>query len=95
MPYAFYRTISDVLCNFKRFHNFIFHQSARYLWHRPGVKVGSLVRSAIILTKQTPNALISNDMYLDLFMSATTSINLRSYSLRGPTKCYLHCKTLP
>ena len=46
MPYAFSRTISDVLCTFKRFHNFIFHQSARWVYLGPGVKVGSLLWSA-------------------------------------------------
>ena len=46
MPYAFSRTISDVLCTFKRFHNFIFHQSARWVYLGPGVKVGSLFWSA-------------------------------------------------
>ena len=46
MPYAFSRTISDVLCTFKRFHNFIFHQSARWVYLGPGVKVGSLFLSA-------------------------------------------------
>ena len=40
MPYAFSRTISDVLCTFKRFHNLIFHQSARWAYLGPGVKVG-------------------------------------------------------
>ena len=44
--YAFSRTISDVLCTFKRFHNFIFHQSARWVYLGPGVKVGSLFWSA-------------------------------------------------
>ena len=44
--YAFSRTISDVLCTFKRFHNFIFHQSARWVYLGPGVKVGSLLWSA-------------------------------------------------
>ena len=44
--YAFSRTISDVLCIFKRFHNFIFHQSARWVYLGPGVKVGSLFWSA-------------------------------------------------
>ena len=48
MPYAFSRTISDVLCTFKRFHNFIFHQSARLVYLGPGVKVGSLFWSARI-----------------------------------------------
>ena len=33
-------TISDVLWTFKRFHNFIFHQSARWVYLGPGVKVG-------------------------------------------------------
>ena len=28
----FSRTISDVLCTFKHFHNFIFSQSARWVW---------------------------------------------------------------
>ena len=46
MPYAFSRTISDVLCTFKRFHNFIFHQSARWVYLGPGVKVGCLFWSA-------------------------------------------------
>ena len=46
MPYAFSRTISDVLFTFKRFHNFIFHQSARWVYLGPGVKVGSLFWSA-------------------------------------------------
>ena len=46
MPYAFSRTISAVLCTFKRFHNFIFHQSARWVYLGPGVKVGSLLWSA-------------------------------------------------
>ena len=46
MPYAFSRTISDVLCTFKRFHNFIFHQSARWVYLGPGVKVGNLFWSA-------------------------------------------------
>ena len=46
MPYAFSRTISDVLCTFKRFHNLIFHQSARWVYLGPGVKVGSLLWSA-------------------------------------------------
>ena len=32
--------ISDVLCTFKRFHNLIFHQSARWVYLGPGVKVG-------------------------------------------------------
>ena len=32
VPYAFSRTISDVLCAFKRFHNLIFHQSARWVY---------------------------------------------------------------
>ena len=48
MPYAFYRTISDVLCTFKRFHNLIFHQSARWVYLGPGVNVGSLFWSARI-----------------------------------------------
>ena len=48
VPYAFYRTISDVLCTFKRFHNFIFQQSARWVYLGPGVKVGSLFWSARI-----------------------------------------------
>ena len=39
MPYAFPRTISNVLCTFKRFHNFIFHQSARWVYLGPGVKL--------------------------------------------------------
>ena len=46
MPYAFSRTISDVLCTFKRFHNFIFHQSGIWVYLGPGVKVGSLFWSA-------------------------------------------------
>ena len=46
MPYAFFRTISDVLCTFKRFHNFNFHQSARWVYLGPGVIVGSLFWSA-------------------------------------------------
>ena len=46
MPYAFSRTISDVLCTFMRFHNFIFRQSARWVYLGPGVKVGSLLWSA-------------------------------------------------
>ena len=46
MPYAFSRTISDVMCTFKRFHNFIFQQSARWVYLGPGVKVGSLFWSA-------------------------------------------------
>ena len=48
MPNAFSRTISDVLCTCKRFHNFIFHQSARWVYLGPGVKVGSLFWSAIM-----------------------------------------------
>ena len=39
--YAFSRTLSDVLCTFRRFHNFIFHQSARWVYLGPGVNVGS------------------------------------------------------
>ena len=46
MPYAFCRTISDVLCSFKLFHNFIFHQSERLVYLGPGVTVGSLLWSA-------------------------------------------------
>ena len=46
--YAFSHTMSDVLCTFKRFHNFIFHQSARWVYLGPGVKVGSLFWSARI-----------------------------------------------
>ena len=46
VPYAFSRTISDVLCTFKRFHNFMFHQSARWVYLGPGVTVGSLFWSA-------------------------------------------------
>ena len=46
MPYAFFRTISDVSCTFKRFHNLIFHQSVRWVYLGPGVKVGSLFGSA-------------------------------------------------
>ena len=46
MPYAFSRTISNVLCTFKRFQNFNFHQSARWVYLGPGVKVGSLFWSA-------------------------------------------------
>ena len=40
VPYAFSRMISDVLCTIKRFHNFIFHQSARWVYLGPGVKWG-------------------------------------------------------
>ena len=43
VPYAFSRTISDVLCTFKRFHNFIFHRNARWAYLGPGVKVGEFV----------------------------------------------------
>ena len=46
--YAFSRTISDVLCTFKRFHNLIFHQSARWVYLGPGVKVGSLLWSLLM-----------------------------------------------
>ena len=42
MPYAFSRTIFDVLCTFRHFHNLIFHQSARGVYLGLGVKVGSL-----------------------------------------------------
>ena len=43
-----HRTIFDVLCTFKRFHNLNFHQSARWVYLGPGVKVGSLFWSARI-----------------------------------------------
>ena len=39
-------TISDVLCTYKRFHNFIFRQSERWVYLGPGVKVWSLFWSA-------------------------------------------------
>ena len=48
VPYAFSCTISDVLCTFRRFHNFIFHQSARWVYLGPGVKMESLLWSARI-----------------------------------------------
>ena len=40
MSYAFSRTIFDVLCTFKHFHNLIFHQSARWVYLGPGSKWG-------------------------------------------------------
>ena len=59
VPYACSRTISYILCTFKRFHDVIFHQSARYPYHGPVVKVGSLVWSARMTTLDA-NVVISD-----------------------------------
>ena len=44
VSYAFSRTISGLLCTFRRFHNFIFRDaSARWVYLGTGVKSGEFV----------------------------------------------------
>ena len=72
MPYAFSRTIYDVLCTSKRFHNFIFHQSARWVYFGLGVKVGSLFWS------------VRNYYYLLYFLHPTVCLELGPWHSSPP-----------